>query len=953
MSPKGLKILSLNVRSLYPHLNELYVRFKDYDILCFSETWLNGNYKDEMISMESFDIFRLDREKGGIVNKAGKPKRGGGLIIYVKKELSKFTQIIEDLSSISDDLEQLWIHIQKPDVSAKIISCIYRPPSGKVSECIKELSASVKQVQDVLRGEITIVGDFNVDYNLRHTPAFKLLKDFEREFNFSQVINTSTRSSRTNASCLDLIFTNMNHITSSGTLDIATSDHLPVYLIKKKQKLKSTFTFIKARSYTRYEKQTFQEEIRYHPKWMDFWNLKENEPDKMWEIILEIIQERADAQCPLKNMKIRDDTPQWITKDILSEINLKDHLFRRAKKLRTPESWNLFKVKKNEVKKLLDVAKENYVNHKLDELEGNPRKFWRTINEMSGIGKNKSSKKCTRIIDENGKLHENLEAADFLNDYYVNVGPSLAQKHKKVWEKEKCKIQTNSSFNFKWVSEREVQELIKEICITKSSAVEGLSTRLIKDAFEVISFELTYLYNSCLQNGMFPAIWGISKVTPIPKTKANSTKPGDWRPISQICIAGKLLEKIIHAQLYNYLEENNLLSKNQFGFRKNLSTGLAIFDVLKQLYANWNERNYTGCVFVDFSRAFDTIDHNILSEKLKMYGLDDMSQKFMLEYMASRKQTTTVNGFSSSQAQVTYGTAQGSILGPLIFILYVNDIFVSLGQDNSIHMYADDTLLMCKDNDITTVTEKAQKVFQKMSVWCEANKLSINAEKTKYMVIRHTKAPQEPNFSVQGGKISTVHQYEYLGILLDDKLAMNDYLDTMWKKTNSKLGILAKIRRFISEKTAVRIYKTMIRPHLDYIDFVVDSGSADRIKRLDTLQKKALRRIEYCINVENRQDKDVLQDKYKIEDLKLRRKRNLLKIMHTLSSDSENLKTVSIERDLRSTTKVKLKNDFTSKTKVFNSPLYRGIRLWDSLPSNLQKERNKYIFKHRISLHTF
>ena len=371
------------------------------------------------------------------------------------------------------------------------------------------------------------------------------------------------------------------------------------------------------------------------------------------------------------------------------------------------------------------------------------------------------------------------------------------------------------------------------------------------------------------------------------------------------------------------------------------------------MYSNWNEGNFTGCVFVDFSRAFDTIDHNILSEKLKMYGLDDISQKFMLEYMANRKQTTTVNGFSSSQDQVTYSTAQGSILGPLIFILYVNDIFNSLGKYNSIHMYADDTLLMCKDNDINTVTEKAQTIFCKMSVWCEANKLSVNAGKTKYMVIRHMKTPLESNFSVQGNKISTVHQYEYLGILLDDKLAMNDYLDTMWKKTNSKLGILAKIRRFISEKTAIRIYKTMIRPHLDYIDFVVDSGSADRIQRLDTLQKKALHRIEYCINVDSRQDEDVLQDKYKIEDLKLRRKRNLAKIMYTLSSDSDNLKTVSIGRDLRSTTKVKLKNDFTSKTKVFNSPLYRGIRIWDSLPSELQKEKNKYIFKCKISLHTF
>ena len=185
-----------------------------------------------------------------------------------------------------------------------------------------------------------------------------------------------------------------------------------------------------------------------------------------------------------------------------------------------------------------------------------------------------------------------------------------------------------------------------------------------------------------------------------------------------------------------------------------------------------------------------------------------------------------------------------------------------------------------------------------------------------------------PNFIVQGNKISTVHQYEYLGILLDDKLSMNNYLDSMWKKANSKLGILSKIRHFISEKTAVRIYKTMIRPHLDYIDFVVESGSADHIRRLDDLQKKAIRRIEYCINVENRQDKKVLQGKYKIDDLVLRRKRNLVKIIHTLSADRENLKTVSTVRELRSMTKVKMKNDFTSKTKVFNSPFYRGIWLW-------------------------
>ena len=906
-----------------------------------------------MITLPGFDLFRLDRENGIILSKGGKPKRGGGLAIYVKKDLSNYTKILSELSTVSHDLEQLWILIEKPNVSTKIIANVYRPPNGNLPECIKEISNSTSKAQDLFKSELTIVGDFNVNYNLRHTTAFKKLKTFECNFNLTKLINTSTRHSKKNATCLDLIFTNMNHVLSSGTLDISISDHLPVFLIKKKQKQKSTSSFIKARSFTNYNKQAFQEDLLYHSKWADFWDLEKDKPAEMWEIMLAIIRECADSHCPVKDMKVRNDTPKWLTQDILSEINHKDHLFKKAKKSESIEDWNQFKEKKNEVKNLLTSAKENFVKNKLEELEGDPRKFWREINEMSGIGKNKKGKKCKKIIDENGKTYGDLEAAKFLNNFYVNVGPTLAKKHKKVWDKEKCKIQTDSSFNFKWVTEREVKNLIKEICLTKSSATEDLNTRTVKDAFEVLHFELTYMYNSCLQYGVFPEKWGIGKVTPIPKTNSTSTKPGDWRPISQICIAGKLLEKIIHSQLYFYLEENKLLSDNQFGFRKGFSAGLAIFDVLKNLFENWNEQMYSGCIFVDFSRAFDGIDHDILAKKLEMYGLEQNVQKFMINYMSNRKQQTTVNGFCSPQEKITYGTAQGSILGPLIFILYVNDIFNSIDPEASIHMYADDTLIMCKADDIQSATVKAQNVFQEMSTWCEANKLTINVEKTKYMVVRHTKPPQEPSFKTEETKLSTVHHYEYLVFLLDDKLSMNDYLESMWKKANSKLGILSKIRRFISEKTAVSIYKTMIRPHLDYIDFVVDSGSADRIRNLDTLQKKAVRRIEYCINPEIRQDTDVLREKYKIENLKLRRKRNMVKIMYAQSSKAEYIEPLSCDKNLRSAEKIKLRNNFTNKTKVLNSPLYRGIRLWNSLPPDIQKETDKYSFKKRISLYTF
>ena len=245
----------------------------------------------------------------------------------------------------------------------------------------------------------------------------------------------------------------------------------------------------------------------------------------------------------------------------------------------------------------------------------------------------------------------------FLNEYYVNVGPNLAKKQNVAWDKKKCKIDVDSTFNFILVRECDILTLINDIKISKSSAIEGLSTRILKDAFLVLTYELTYMYNLCLKQGIFPNAWCTSMVTPIPKTNIKSTKPGDWRPISQISLPGKLLERIIHSQLYSYIQLNKVSSSNQFGFREGLSTSLVIFEVLKELYSNWNDRVFSGCMFVDFSGAFDSINHNILIKKLEMYGLDKIPIKFFKEYMGNRTQRTTVNGHTSEKARVTCGTA--------------------------------------------------------------------------------------------------------------------------------------------------------------------------------------------------------------------------------------------------------------------------------------------------------
>ena len=304
-----------------------------------------------MIVMEGFQIFRLDREKGNIRNKKGKPKRGGGLVFFVKKELCKFTSILEEYSSITENIEQLWIQIEKPNTRKQIFSNIYRPPDGKIKEGLESLTNIVKKVTDSYNGELTIMGDFNVNYNLRHTAAFKLIKDFEREFNLTQLIQGTTRHGNKNKSCLDLIFTNMDHIISQGILKIAISDHFPVFMIKKKRKESKSFETVKGRSYAKYVKQDFQNDVKNHPNWENFWKIENNDSDELWEVMLQIIKESADIHCPYKNMKIREETPNWINNEILAELHHKDYLFSKAKRLNTEESWNLFRDKKNEVKK--------------------------------------------------------------------------------------------------------------------------------------------------------------------------------------------------------------------------------------------------------------------------------------------------------------------------------------------------------------------------------------------------------------------------------------------------------------------------------------------------------------------------------------------------------------------------------------------------------------------------
>ena len=475
---------------------------------------------------------------------------------------------------------------------------------------------------------------------------------------------------------------------------------------------------------------------------------------------------------------------------------------------------------------------------------GDPKKFWRSINSLTGFGKNKRKNSLSEIINAEGTSLKRLDAANFMIEFCTNAGPKLASNFADCWTDNDFNIPCSSYFSFDFITEQPVVKLVKEIKISKSSATGSLSSRLSKDAFQVRVYELTDIFNTCLDTGVFPASWGIGEITPIPKVNIHSKKPEDWRPITQIKLPGKLLERCIHSQLYVYFDEY-FLDSQQHGFRPKRSTSTAVFEMLKHSYKSWNDRMYHTCVFIDFSRAFDCIDHNILLSKLKLYGLDEKALLFISSYFNNRYQSTVIDGNKSNTRKVTYGTAQGSILGLLIFIIYVNDLFNEVIISDNIIMYADDTLLKSQAKTRIESVSLCQDMLDKIIDWCDKNKLTVNIEKTKCMFINSGNEDYDSKLYIKGTALDNVKCFEYLGMNIDNRLSMNKHVESMIKKARCKLGLLYKIRKFISSETALLLYKVMIRPHMEYGDFVVESSNQIYIDKLEKMQEKGLRLAEF------------------------------------------------------------------------------------------------------------
>ena len=842
-----ISILHLNIRSLNSKVREFCTLINildiDFDVIVLSEIWAY-NLEFYKNILKNYCLY-FDLPNSSSI---------GGVGMFVKTSICpKLRNEFKLPTSSTVKCESLFVEITK-NKNKTIVGGIYRHPNQNIDSFTNLLNVTLEKISKS-RLPVFLCGDMNIcllkSENNTHTDNYlnNLLLH-----NCLPLILIPTRLSKRSSTLIDHIYyyegsNNKKNLTiHSGNIFSDISDHLPNFVILSSRIDNSNIRnrpFI--RLYTEKNKEIFRQKIT-NINWENNFYSNNNVND-CFNTFITVITNIINESFPLTRQSRRAfRDKKWMSRGLKISCIKKNNLYKKWRATNELNDEVEYKSYKKVYSKLIKKAETLHYSKLFDSKANSIKKLWANLNTICSGNKksNKNASHIDKIIDNNGKeIILPAEISNFFNEYFCSVGSTLVQKlapSSKNFTEYLNESLSNSIF-IESVTVTELFNLLSVLKCNKSAGPDGISAKLLKENADLFCVPLCHLYNLSLNTGVVPDKFKIAKVIPIFK-KDDICKVSNYRPISLLSIFNKLLEKIVYKRVYNFFEKNNILHKFQFGFRKNHSTSLALLDVIDSCYKNLDVNNIVVGIFCDLQKAFDTVNHSILLSKLYSYGIRGMMFNWLKDYLHNRKQFTVVNNVSSTIDYVTCGVPQGSVLGPLLFLVYMNDIHNAV-PDNDLKLFADDTNLFLFGPDLKSIECQANISLQNLDMWFKANKLSLNVDKTFYTIFNKTIKYNNAtlNLVINGQVINKVNSCKYLGVYLDSGFKWNEHVDYVYKKIIRFVGIFYKIKTLIPKDSLSKLYYAFVYPYISYGIEVYANACNEVLDKLIKANNKILRII--------------------------------------------------------------------------------------------------------------
>jgi exonuclease III len=815
----------------------------DYDVICLTETNLNESIFDGEVVDARYNIFRRDR-----VNTNSSKQDGGGVLIAIKKSFQVIRQTYWDSSQ-----EDIWITIVPNTCNdPKLNICVcYLPPDLSNSK-LDEFYTNCQRVllnhcQD---DSCLIVGDFIIpeyspmpnanDTSNSRSKKMLLLDEFMSLCHLYQSNNIPNDKGR----YLDLVLSSIESIAVSEADPLSLKDkhhpalqfEIPSILPKEKklnQNSKKRLNFTKSN----------YENIRYELDRIDWQNLlSDSDVDKCTDIFYEKLFEIIKNNTPYMSIKPQN-YPFWYSIPLIKCIEEKNKYHRIFKKYNNPRDYDVFSLLRARSKRMIDKCYKSYVASIEDSMTDNIKSFWKFVNNRKGRVSIPNVMKLGNSSSSNGQDICEMFSKYFGSVYESNPSNSAPSSQRTRNGDESVDERTVGALSGIFVAEDELMEKIKHLDINKGAGPDEIPPYFIKRCGKELCLPLLILFNKSLSTGIFPRRWKIAHIIPIFKN-GDKSRCENYRPISILSCFAKLFESVVYNHLYNFFKP--VISEKQHGFVKGRSTVTNLLVYKNYLCKTFSTGGQVDSGYTDFSKAFDRVNHGILCDKLALHGIHGSLYRWLVSYLSKRSQLVVLKGFTSSSIDVPSGVPQGSHLGPLLFIIFINDLVTRLTCECL--LYADDIKIFKTVNSLNDCYV-LQSDLNTVSDWCKDNFMTLNIDKCFVITFTTRRQSIVHDYTIENQPLKRSITANDLGILFDDKLSFRAHYQYIVTRANQLLGFIFRSTKcFRNPRTTLYLFNSLVRSILEYGSTIWSPHYKVHTDEIERVQKKCLRMLCYRIH---------------------------------------------------------------------------------------------------------